>query len=489
MNSSVKEVYDVLVVGSGAAGLHAALSMDAGLSVLVLSKDKADICNSAYAQGGIAAVLNPRDDNEQLHFKDTMIAGGNRNDPDAVHVLVHEGPENVLGLRDLGVAFDTGSDGALDLTLEGGHSRRRIAHHQDQTGAEVVRGLLAARAGRKNIALAPETALIRLEKDDGGFHALLEQGGAFSTVNARFCVLATGGIGRVFQYTTNSPVATGDGIVFAEKLGARIKGMNLVQFHPTAFARGAQERFLISESVRGEGAKLLNCRGDRFMERYDSRGELAPRDVVSRCIMEEAQKTGSSQFYLDITGEPADFVRERFPAIYRKCMEYGIDMTRDRIPVYPCQHYLMGGIDVDLNARTTVEGLYAVGECSHTGVHGVNRLASNSLLEALVFSRRAASDILAAARPAAVPKALTPAQGKEAPMELRGEIQAIVQESFFVNANIEKTRANLPRIREMERMLAEGYADSRELTELRSLAGVAALILEEVLSNDSAHAL
>lgn len=489
MNSSVKEVYDVLVVGSGAAGLHAALSLDAGLSVLVLSKDKTDDCNSAYAQGGIAAVLNPRDDNEQLHFKDTMIAGGNRNDPDAVHVLVHEGPENVLGLRNLGVEFDIGRDGALDLTLEGGHSRRRIAHHQDQTGAEVVRGMLVALAERENILLTLDTVLMRLEKDNNGFHALLERDGTFFTVNARYCILATGGIGRVFQYTTNSPVATGDGIVFAEKLGARITGMNLVQFHPTAFARGAQERFLISESVRGEGAKLLNCRGERFMKRYDSRGDLAPRDVVSRCIMEEAQKTDSNQFYLDITEQPADFVRERFPAIYRKCLEYGIDMTKDRIPVYPCQHYLMGGIDVDLNARTTVEGLYAVGECAHTGVHGANRLASNSLLEALVFSRRAASDILNAGCLPAVPKVLTPAQGKEAPVALRGEIQAIVQESFFVHANVEKARDNLPRIRKIEQQLTDGYADSRALTELQSLAGVAALILEEVLSVDSADAL
>lgn len=481
MNSSVKKVYDVLVVGSGAAGLHAALSMDKRFSVLMLSKDKADVCNSAYAQGGVAAVLNPQEDNEQLHFEDTMIAGGNRNDPDAVRVLVHEGPEDVLGLRDLGVAFDTGSDGKLDLTLEGGHSRRRIAHHEDQTGAEIVRGLLSSLSGRANITLSSDTALLRLEKDGGGFHALVESAGTFSTVSARFCILATGGIGRVFKYTTNSPVATGDGIVFAAGLGARVKNMNLVQFHPTAFARGPEERFLISESVRGEGAKLLNCHGERFMQRYDKRGELAPRDVVSRCIMEEAHKTGSSDFYLDITAEPADFVRNRFPAIYKKCMEYGIDMTKDRIPVYPCQHYLMGGIDVDLYARTTVPGLYAVGECSHTGVHGANRLASNSLLEALVFSRRAAEDILKTGGAPAVPKTLAPAQGAPAPLELRREIQSMVQESFFVNAHEEKIRIDLPRIRAIVKQLDTGYADSRELTELRSLAGVAVLILEEVL--------
>ncbi|MFT9077595.1 L-aspartate oxidase [Ethanoligenens sp.] len=478
-----RDIYDVLVVGSGAAGLHAALSLDASFSVLVLSKAEADVCNSAYAQGGVAAVLNTHDDNETLHFEDTMIAGGKRNNPDAVHVLVHEGPHDVLGLRDLGVAFDADKDGVLDLTLEGGHSRRRIAHHKDQTGAEIVRGLLAAAAERQNITMKAGTALTRLEKDDGGFHALIEQGGVFSTVNARFCILATGGIGRVFKYTTNSPIATGDGIVFAQKLGARIKGMKLVQFHPTAFARGPAERFLISESVRGEGAKLLNCRGEQFMCNYDSRGDLAPRDVVSRCIMEEARKTGSNTFYLDITAEPADFVRRRFPAIYHKCMEYGIDMTKDRIPVYPCQHYLMGGIDVGLNARTTVDGLYAVGECAHTGVHGANRLASNSLLEALVFSRRAATDIFAADRLPVSARTLTPAQGKDVPMELRGEIQSIMQGSFFVNADCDKARENLPRIREIERQLTAGYADSRELTELRSLAGVAGLILEEVLSD------
>lgn len=478
---TLKQVYDVLVVGSGAAGLHAALCLDASLDVLVLSKADANIGNSAYAQGGVAAVLNPGDDNEDLHFEDTMVAGGNRNDPKAVRVLVHEGPKNVLGLQTLGVDFDLKKDGSLDLTLEGGHSRRRIAHHQDQTGAEIVRGLLACVQARPNITLCDNAALLRLEKDEGGFHALVEEGSAFFTVSAANCILATGGIGRVFRYTTNSPIATGDGIVFAHRLGARVKGLRLIQFHPTALARGGEERFLISESVRGEGAWLLNSRGERFMQNYDSRGELAPRDVVSRCMMEEARKQGSDDFFLDITHEPADFVKNRFPAIYAKCLEYGIDMTKDRIPVYPCQHYLMGGIDVDLSARTTLPGLYAVGECSHTGVHGANRLASNSLLEALVFSRRAASDIFAAARPKASPRALTPAAGAPAPMELRDEVRSIVQESYFVSAHKDKAEQDLPRVQAIVRQLESGYADSRELTELRSLAGVADLILTEVL--------
>mgnify|MGYP001180471063 CR=1 FL=1 len=482
MGNPLKIKYDVLIVGAGAAGLHAALSLDKQLSVLVLAKDQVDICNSAYAQGGVAAVLNPHEDTEESHFHDTMVAGGQKNNPEAVRVLVHEGPANVLKLQDYGVKFDTQPDGSLDLTLEGGHAQRRIAHHQDQTGAEIVRALSTSLSKCANVEISAQSALLRLEKDAGGFHALIKDESGFFTVNARSCILATGGIGRVFRFTTNSPTATGDGIVFAAALGAKVSGMKLIQFHPTAFARGGEERFLISESVRGEGAKLLNCHGRQFMQHYDKRGELAPRDVVSHCIMEEEKKTKSHDFYLDITEQPAEFVRNRFPAIYQKCLEYDVDMTKDRIPVYPCQHYLMGGIDVDLYARTTIEGLYAVGECAHTGVHGANRLASNSLLEALVFSKRAAQDILKKRNTLISAKELQPERGEEPSEALRDEIRFLIQESFFVNADIEKAQKNLPRVQEIQRQLQAGYAASKKLTELRSLAGVANMILKEVLS-------
>ena len=481
----MRQNYDVIIAGSGVAGLHAALCLDRSLRVLVLSKKDPSDNNSALAQGGVAAVLNPAQDSEPLHFNDTMVAGGHTNNPDAVRVLVHEGPANVLSLLGQGVDFDRNADGSLNLTLEGGHSRRRIAHHRDNTGYELVIRLLGQVRQRENIELLGGAALVELFREDGGFRASVCRDGRFFHTGCRFFIMATGGIGRVFRYTTNSDIATGDGIYLAKKLGARIRGLSLVQFHPTAFAGGSgPQRFLISESVRGEGAVLLNGEGRRFMQDYDSRGELAPRDVVSKAVMAEARRTGSEHFTLDITHEDADFVRNRFPGIYAKCLESGVDITRDRIPVFPCQHYLMGGIDVDTCARTTVPGLYAVGECSHTGVHGNNRLASNSLLEALVFSRRAAQDILARA-------------GGSAPQGPRGEfephggpavaegtasgIREAVQRSFFVTPDPAQAARDLPRIREIRETLEQGTAaPDPALLEIRSLAGIAEQLLEEV---------
>lgn len=474
--------YDVLVVGSGIAGLYAALNLESGLRVLVVSKRELELSNTALAQGGIAAVLGS-DDESELHFRDTLVAGANQNNPESVRILVREGPENIQNLIRLGVDFDRNETGELNLTLEGGHSRRRIAHHKDTTGYEVAVKLIEQAKTRSNIELLENAALLRLEHDDRGFYAAVEHEGGLRSVCATHCILATGGIGRVYKYTTNSKIATGDGIVFAGSLGAKIKNLSLIQFHPTAFAAGpTRERFLISESVRGEGAVLLNCRGERFMPGYDSRAELAPRDVVSRCILEESVRTGSENFYLDITAEDPRFVKNRFPAIYAKCLEEGVDITKNRIPVFPCQHYLMGGIDVDTFARSTVDGLYAVGECSHTGVHGNNRLASNSLLEALVFSRRAAQDISAKETgPKPRPASFRLRLGKERPSGLRSEIRSMVQESFFVNVNISAAQKNLSRIREISRELsAGGYAESVDLLETESLARIGEIILTEV---------
>lgn len=303
--------------------------------------------------------------------------------------------------------------------------------------------------------------------------------------------MASGGIGRVYQYTTNSAIATGDGITLAHMLGARIKHLSWIQFHPTAFAAEAdRERFLISEAVRGEGAVLLNCDGERFAFNYDERGELAPRDVVSNAIILESRKKGNENFYLDITDKDPEFVKNRFPMIYERCLEEGIDITKDRIPVFPCQHYLMGGIDVDLNARTTVDRLYAAGECSHTGVHGANRLASNSLLEALVFSRRAAQDItekLKNDNGASVGE-LPPKEsleGNELPHGLRTEIRKIMQTAHFVIPDPSAVPAGLKRAKEIKDLLLNGhYKIDHNFVEARSLACVACIILEEV-SNDS----
>jgi L-aspartate oxidase len=485
-NDSATNSYDVIIAGSGVSGLYAALNLDPRLSVLIVSKRELELSNSALAQGGIAAVLDRDNDSSELHVKDTLIAGGYKNNTAAVDVLVDEGPGDVMNLISLGADFDRDSLGNLNLTLEGGHSRRRIAHHKDTSGLEMVQTLLAQVKKRPNITIADDAAILKISRLKDGFCVGILRGDSFYNACGSFCILATGGIGRVYKYTTNSKIATGDGIVFAHKLGAKVSNISLIQFHPTTFAGvDAHERFLISESVRGEGAVLLNCHGQRFMPDYDKRAELAPRDVVSHFIIEESKKTGSEKFYLDITAQDPEFIKNRFPAIYAKCLDEGIDITKDRIPVFPCHHYLMGGIDVNLNSQTSVEGLYAVGECSHTGVHGNNRLASNSLLEAVVFSRRAAAEIsekcLAGVDKPEKCAIFKLKGGKKIPSGLRSEVQSIVQESFFVNPDIPKALLGLARVNEIEHEIETGgYADGLDLLELTSLVEIAKFILTEV---------
>ena len=489
----MKDKYDVVIVGSGVSGLYAALQFDEEISVLVISKRELSLSNSSLAQGGVAAVLDKDNDNYKLHIADTLIAGGYKNDLSALEVLVTEGPTDVLNLRTLGVKFDSDSQGNLSMTLEGGHSRHRIAHHKDSTGREIVRRLLEVVAEKPNVELLENTLLCSLQKDSGGgfWLSVMDKDGGIRPVFAPYVILGTGGIGRVFKYTTNSAIATGDGITMAYHLGAKIKNLSYIQFHPTGFAPkdATRERFLISEAVRGEGAVLRNADGERFVGNYDERGELAPRDVVSRIIMQEERRTGKSDFYLDITHKDADFIRNRFPMIYEKCLEEGIDMTKDWIPIYPTQHYLMGGINVDTKARTSVSGLYAVGECSHTGIHGRNRLASNSLLEALVFSRRAATDIIVNIRVngSPVPKdepVVPHTTGKPLRSGIRTAIRDILQEAHFVTLDIQKAKENLPRIEEMMRELSdEGLAMSKDLIEARSAVTVAYIVLSEDIAN------
>ena len=302
--------YDVLIAGTGVAGLYSALNFAPDVRVLVLSKRESTLCNSFLAQGGVAAVVDKEHDDYRLHIADTLIAGGYKNDLRSLEILVNEGPEDVLRLmKEIGVDFDTDEAHHISMTLEGGHSRRRILHHKDSTGREITEKLMAAVQTHDNVTIMDWTQLVTLTPQEGGFWAGLLQNGEYKTVSCSYCILCTGGIGRVYPYTTNSAIATGDGITLAYELGARIKNLRLVQFHPTAFAaETGRERFLISEAVRGEGALLLNCDGERFMPRYDERGELAPRDVVSRCIMQEAARTGSEKSYLDIT--VTDIVQE-----------------------------------------------------------------------------------------------------------------------------------------------------------------------------------
>lgn len=483
---------DVLVVGCGAAGLYTSLCLPESTNVVVLSKKNDTLSNSSLAQGGVAAVLSFENDSFDLHIEDTMIAGQRANDIDAVTTLVEEGPDQVRKIMEYGVDFDKNDDGTLQKTLEGGHCRRRIVHHKDTTGAEIVNKLLAEARKRKNITVIENAQVFRLTRVKNGICANVLNDGGQDEYFASYCVLATGGIGRVYKYTTNPVVATGDGIRLAYEIGANIKNLSYVQFHPTAFNSSDNEQFLISEAVRGEGAYLLNCKKERFMHRYDERLELAPRDVVSKSIIIESRRTGSNNFYLDITHRDSDYLHKRFPGIYEGCLKYNVDITKDLIPIFPCQHYLMGGIEVDLNSQTTVNRLYAVGECSNTGVHGKNRLASNSLLEALVFGKRCADDI---ARRISLGNPQVQISGNYecdldgAPL-MKGicaEIRNIMQRSYFVMpANEDVVRIGFKRVGEILNRLKNGkFKITAEYCEALSLATVAHIILREVSDNDA----
>lgn len=480
--------YDVIIAGSGAAGLYAAINLPSDAKILLLSKRELSLCNSSLAQGGIAGVYNPDDDdNTQFHQNDTMIAGGFKNNIETVNILVNEAGGDIKKIIELGVDFDKNPDGTYDRTLEGGHSRRRIFHHADSTGAEIASKLLETVERLPNVDILENALLSQTRKTSTGYSVQVLKNEEYKTYNCHFMIFATGGIGRVYEYTTNSAIATGDGITFAYEMGADIKNLSFVQFHPTAFNdRKTRECFLISESVRGEGAYLLNCNGERFMHNYDERLELAPRDVVSRSIMLESKKTGSDNFYLDISYKDSDFVKNRFPMIYNKLIEKGIDMTKDKIPVYPCQHYLMGGINVNPEALTSLENLYACGECSHTGVHGINRLASNSLLEALVFSRRAAEDISGKMKRISGDfedfEFSSNKDCEEIPKGIRTEIRHIMQKSYFVIPDKKSAVEGFERIKEIRSMLLNGkYKINSDYVEAKSLATVAYLILKEVI--------
>lgn len=485
----MKKHYDVIVVGSGVSGLYAALQLEKKLSVLILSKEELILNNTSLAQGGIAAVLNTQQDSANDHFRDTMIAGGFYNNPAAVRVMVEEGPNDIHTLIEYGVAFDR-VDQNIHFTLEGGHSFARILHYQDSTGYEIADKLIKEARRRENIDIVEHATVFAIQKK-ALFHLQLLHAGQQKTVTTRFCVLATGGIGRAYEYTTNSKAASGDGIMLAYKLGAVIKDLHMIQFHPTGLANEfTRETFLISEAVRGEGAYLLNRDGERFLARYDDRMELAPRDVVSRAMIEEQKRIKSGVFYLDITHQNPDEVRARFPRIDRNLRELGIDMTKQKIPVYPCQHYAMGGIETDLDAHTTITGLYAVGECANTGVHGRNRLASNSLLEALVFSRRAAAHINNRWKEECLHNAV-PLQAevrgftqgdRQITPGIRTEIRKIMQKACFVIPQKNEIVTGLERVRAIKRQLEQqAYQINEDFVEAYSLSVVAYLILQELI--------
>jgi len=388
---------DVLIIGSGIAGLNCARLIDSKYSVVVLSKEKLDAGASILAQGGIAAVtgLNPEDSIEN-HIKDTIKVGSGLCNQEVVEYTVRDGDEAIKNLIDIGVNFSYRSDSEYDLTREGGHSKRRIFHSEDITGVSIINSLINSIKKKSNISVYEFYTAISLIKNNnnqisGAF--VLNKNSEIEAVISKVVVLATGGLGKVYLYTSNPDTATGDGVAMAYRAGAKIANMEFFQFHPTCLYDPKAKNFLISEALRGEGGVLKLPDGHSFMQYYDERKDLAPRDIVARAIDNEIKKQGLDFVYLDIRHLGVDFIINRFPNIYKKCLEYNLDITKDMIPVVPAAHYACGGIMVDLEGKTNLKGLSACGECAHTGLHGANRLASNSLLEAMVFSKVVANNI------------------------------------------------------------------------------------------------
>ncbi|MBP8256455.1 MAG: L-aspartate oxidase [Opitutaceae bacterium] len=412
--------YDILVVGSGIAGLSFALKAAArGYSVAILTKKNKADSNTNFAQGGIAVVTAQSDDFDK-HVRDTLVAGDGLCDENVVREIVRDGPQRVRELVDWGVRFSRNEAGAFDLGREGGHGERRILHVKDTTGKAIEEALLKAVARTDRVDLLEHVFAIDIITTDrigrgrkrggrrvAGLYALDVQSGRVVAFSAPVVMLSSGGAGQVYLYTTNPDIATGDGIAMAYRAGVAIRNMEFIQFHPTTLYSTTGERFLISEAVRGEGAILRNYKGEAFMRRYHPLADLAPRDVVARAIDNEMKQSGAPHVWLDITHRRPDFIRGHFPQIYRTCKRLGHDLTKAPVPVVPAAHYTCGGVTTNLRAETSLPGLYASGEAASTGLHGANRLASNSLLEAVVMSHRAAAavDDYLRSQPS-VPKAL-----------------------------------------------------------------------------------
>ena len=391
----MKRETDIAIIGSGTAALAHALKIADHKRVLILTKDKVPSTNSAMAQGGIAAVMNSQD-SFACHIEDTLVAGAGLCRIEAVRNFIEQAPERIKDLVNWGVQFDT------ELTREGGHSFRRILHHEDQTGAEIHKKLWARVKSHPNIEVLENHFAIDLlvnKKIDPsitgptsivGLYALDKNSGEVKIIKARATVLATGGAGKVYLYTSNWSGATGDGIAMAYRAGARVANLEFMQFHPTCLYHKDSRNFLITEAIRGEGGELINSKGEAFMKKHHALGSLAPRDIVARGIDAEIKKSGEDCVYLDITHKPRNFLLSHFPNIFAKCMEYGIDMSKQPIPVVPAAHYLCGGVVSDVEGRTDLLGLFVVGETACTGFHGANRLASNSLLECLTMAHNCA---------------------------------------------------------------------------------------------------
>ncbi len=500
---------DTLVIGSGIAGLFFALKAATIGNVIIITKKERSDSNTNWAQGGIAAVLT-QDDSYDLHIADTLACGAGLCKRDAVEALVKEGPEHVKELMRLGADF-TMRDGELDLGREGGHSKHRIVHAADLTGREVERALLANVAKNPNIQILEHHAAIELITEHHlrkktnditcyGVYALDAHTGRFKKILAKSTLLASGGAGHVYLHTTNPPIATGDGIAMAYRAGAEIHNMEFVQFHPTSLYHPNAKSFLITEAVRGFGGILKTKRGDAFMQKYDERKDLAPRDIVARAIDSEMKKSGDEFVYLDISHKPADAVREHFPNIYERCLHFGIDITKDLIPVVPAMHYLCGGVATDLYGRTTINRLYACGEVSSTGVHGANRLASNSLLEALVFSHRAFLD-MKNAHSNIENRVEFPdwdESGTESPEEWilvshnRREVQQVMSDYVGIvrsDLRLQRAMRRIEFLKEETEAYYKRTKISAELLELRNIIKVAKLIIEGAMKRRESRGL
>jgi len=504
--------YDFVVIGSGIAGLSFALKAAKHGSVAVITKRKGADTNTAWAQGGIACVTSD-EDSFQLHLRDTLEAGAGLCDEAVVRTIVTEGPERIRELADLGVQFDereASGHRELDLGKEGGHSKRRVLHVRDATGKEIEETLLRQLARQSNTELLENHMAVDLitaaklgfaiEDRCLGVYVLNEKSGEVETIRSDRIVLATGGCGKVYLYTTNPGIATGDGVAMAWRGGLEIANMEFIQFHPTCLFHAEAKSFLISEAVRGEGGILRNDRGEDFMKRYDPRGSLAPRDIVARAIDAEIKRSGARCVFLDITHRSPEFIRERFPHIYQTCLRFGIDMSKQAIPVVPAAHYQCGGIKTDVDGAASLPGLYAIGEVACTGMHGANRLASNSLLEGLVVAHRAAL--------AAMQKQVSGKQKVALPEWQSGNVQDVdemvviyhnwdeIRRLMWDYVGIVRTDKRLQRasarLRNLQREIREFYWNfkvSVDLLELRNLATVAALIVDSALSRKESRGL
>jgi L-aspartate oxidase len=473
--------YDFIVIGSGVAGLRAALGLTGRGRVAVLTKDRLDESNTEYAQGGVAVALSD-DDEIELHFEDTLNAGAGLCDERAVRVLVQEGPHYITELIEWGAEFDREGN-ELAFTREAAHSRRRILHaHGDSTGREIVRAMLARAKKEPNLLFLAHAATLGLLVEDGlcaGVTYVDPSESLLCEMRARAVVLATGGAGQLFAQTTNPDVATGDGMAMAFEAGAVLSDLEFVQFHPTVLSAPETPRFLLSEAMRGEGGRLRNENGETFMQRYDARAELAPRDVVSRSIVEEMKRTGGRRVFLDLTHLDGKFLRERFPKIYDTCLRYGFDITRDLLPVSPAAHYIMGGVRTDIEGRTSLPGLYAAGEVACTGVHGANRLASNSLLEGLVFGARAAKAALADVASSLARGSVDLERRETSPADwmIDARTRRLVQELMWMRVGLIRQRSDLSTaLKELTR-LAHDAPNLRS----RNFANLARLITEAAL--------